>query len=80
MNFIFSWQKQYNIMLPLENNIHIFAPPSNKLYIKLGLIKQWINKTRIDEIWIEKNGLINMDWSARIFFSRQKLLHERYYV
>ena len=34
MNFIFSWQKQYfNIVLPLENKIHIFAPPCNILYV-----------------------------------------------
>ena len=42
MNFIFSWQKQYfahslhslvNIVLPLENKIHIFAPPGNILYL-----------------------------------------------
>ena len=32
MNFIFSWQEQ-NFVLPLENNIHIFAPPCNILYI-----------------------------------------------
>ena len=33
MNFIFSWQKQYYIVLPLENKIHIFAPPCNILYL-----------------------------------------------
>ena len=38
MNFISWWQKQYftnelHIVLPLENKIHIFAPPCNILYI-----------------------------------------------
>ena len=44
MNFIFSWQKQHftnllrsfvKFFLPLENKIHIFAPPCNilSLYI-----------------------------------------------
>ena len=35
MNFISSLQKQYftNIVLPLENKIHIFPPPCNILYI-----------------------------------------------
>ena len=35
MNFIFEWQKQYftHSRLPLENKIHIFAPPCNILYI-----------------------------------------------
>ena len=42
MNFIFSRQKQYfthslrsfvNIVLPLENKIHIFAPPCNILCV-----------------------------------------------
>ena len=40
MNFIFEWQKQYFthsrlskiLFLPLENKIHIFAPPCNILY------------------------------------------------
>ena len=50
MNFIFEWQKQYfthslrsfvkfNIVLPLKNKIHIFAPLCNILYIIcLGVI------------------------------------------
>ncbi len=42
MNFIFSWLKQYfthslrsfvNLALPLENKIHILAPPCNILYV-----------------------------------------------
>ena len=41
MILIFLWQKQYfthslrsfNIVLPLENKIHIFAPPCNILYV-----------------------------------------------
>ena len=50
MNFIFSWQKQYFthslrsfvkycFQLPLENKIHIFAPPCNILYIYRRLTK-----------------------------------------
>ena len=47
MNFIFSWQKQYFthslrsfviIVLPLENKIHIFAPPCNILYVYYGVL------------------------------------------
>ena len=42
MNFIFEWQNnilrtsaasELNIVLPLENKIHIFAPPWNILHI-----------------------------------------------
>ena len=42
LNFIFSWQKQYftqslrsfvKYCFPLENKIHIFAPPCNILYL-----------------------------------------------
>ena len=51
MNFIFSWQKQYfthslrsfvNIVLPLENKIHIFAPPSRAEMNTLQLSKPYI--------------------------------------
>ena len=47
MNFIFSWQKQYFthslrslviIVLPLENKIHIFAPPCHILYVYYGVL------------------------------------------
>ena len=34
MNFIISWQEQYEILfLPLEHKIHIFSPPCNILYV-----------------------------------------------
>ena len=33
LNFIFSWQKQYFTLLPLENKIHSFVPRCNILYM-----------------------------------------------
>ena len=51
MNFIFEWQKQYfthslrsfvKYCLPLENKIHIFAPPCNILYVFNLCIRTYI--------------------------------------
>ena len=33
MNFMFSWQEQYLLFLPLEHKIHIFLPLCNILFV-----------------------------------------------
>ena len=75
MDFIFSWQKTifYSLVLPLENKIHIFAPPCNILYVDL----QTDNKGRMTtHLSLECMTKLSFLYYYALIFCHALLLHK----